>query len=76
MSFRSWSCRACSIALVGLLVGCGAGSATTGSAAGTSGGATVGTSGSGGTQSAGGSSPPPQVTGIATPKAVSVVTAN
>ncbi len=63
MSFRMCAWRVCAIALVCLLVGCGGGStASSGAASGNSGGS--------------GSTPPPAVTGIDTPKAVSVVTAN
>ena len=63
MSFRMCAWRVCAIALVCLLVGCGGGStASSGAASGNSGGS--------------GSTTPPAVTGIDTPKAVSVVTAN
>jgi len=77
MSFRTCAWRACAIALVGLLLGCGAGTASTaaGSAAGSSGGNDA-TGGSTGATGGNGSNTPPTVTGIATPKAVSVVTAN
>ena len=74
MSLRTWSCRAGCIALVGLLVGCGAGSTTSGSASATSG--STGAVSTSGTGSSGSTSPPPPVTGVSTPKAVSVVTAN
>ena len=75
MSFRMCAWRVCAIALVCLLVGCGGGStAATGAASGNSGGS-GGAGGSGGTGGSG-STTPPAVTGIATPKAVSVVTAN
>jgi hypothetical protein len=72
MSLRTWSHRACTIALVILLVGCGGGSTTAGSgSAGSGGTSSTGTSGS-----TGGSSSTPVVTGVSTPKSVSVVTAN
>ena len=73
MSLRTWSHRACTVALVILLVGCGGGSTTSGSGSGDSVGASsTGTSGS----STGGSNSTPAVTGVSTPKSVSVVTAN
>ncbi len=74
MSLRTCAWRLCAIALVGLIVGCGGSTASTGVASGSSGGsgATGGTGGTGGS----GTTSPPAVTGVATPKAVSVVTAN
>ncbi len=78
MSLRTCAWRACAIALVGVLFGCGGGTAATtvGNASGNSGGGGV-TGGAGSTGgSGGGATMPPTVTGIATPKAVSVVTAN
>ena len=78
MSFRTCAWRACAIALLGLLLGCGGGTAATavGNAAGNA-GASGATGGSGSTGSGGsGSTTPPAIAGIATPKAVSVVTAN
>jgi hypothetical protein len=58
---------ACAAAVASLLAGCGGSGMAASTAAG--GGSTAGT-GSGGT------STPPPITGIATPKSVSVVTAN
>lgn len=72
MSLRTWSYRACTVALITLLVGCG-GSTATGGAPAASGGNGINGNPSG---SSGGSSPPPQVSGVSTPKSVSVVTAN
>lgn len=78
MSLRTWSQRTCAIALITLIVGCGDnGSTTTGGVGGsgttgTSGGAAGGNSGG----NTGGSSSSPVVTGVSTPKSVSVVTAN
>ena len=65
MSMRKWSYRACTVALLILLTGCGGGS-TAGGGTGSSGAAGSGT---GGSKSA-------AVTGVSTPKSVSVVTAN
>ena len=73
MSLRTWSHRACAVALVILLVGCGGGTTTAGSGSADSGGtSSTGTSGS----NTGGSNTTPVVTGVSTPKSVSVVTAN
>jgi len=78
MSLRTWSCRACTVALVILLVGCGGGETTAGSGS-TGSGSTSSTNTSGGSTSGGstgGSNSTPTVTGVSTPKSVSVVTAN
>jgi len=71
MSLRTWSHRACIGTLVILLAGCGAGSTTAGNGSGDSGG--TGATGSSGNNTGGSA---PVVTGVSTPKSVSVVTAN
>jgi len=72
MSLRKWLHRASTVALVVMLVGCGGGSSTPASISGGSG--STGTTGSSGGTTGG--SNPPAVTGVSTPKSVSVVTAN
>ena len=72
MSLRKWSNRACTVTLVIMLVGCGGGSSTP--ASGSAGSGSNGTTDPSG--GATGGSNPPAVTGVSTPKSVSVVTAN
>ena len=71
MSLRTWSHRACIGTLVILLAGCGGGSTTVGNGSGDSGG--TGATGSSGNNTGGSA---PVVSGVSTPKSVSVVTAN
>ena len=71
MSLRMWSRHACIGALVILLVGCG-GSSSTAGVGGSGSSSSTGSSGN----NTGGSGSNPTVTGVSTPKSVSVVTAN
>jgi hypothetical protein len=65
MSLRTWLRHACVGTLIILLAACGGGSTTAGSSAGTN-----------STGNSGGSGSNPVVSGVSTPKSVSVVTAN